>query len=129
MDKSWPSIEQFLEALSYETHQPACDYFALASHLQSLGEQLIHVSDEHRSELIAAFHNCAGKFPYPDDCDLGALILESAGDQAQAAEHRKWLYQEAFFRAKWCTDSAGAGGETLARLVHLKRVDEKLHME
>lgn len=129
MKKSWPSVESSLDALSYETHQSAWDYLALANHLQSMGKQLIRASAEHRKELIAAFHDCAGKLPYPDDCDIGALILESAGDEAQDAEHRKWLYQEAYFRAKWCASSGSAGGETLARLTHLKRVDEKLHQE
>ena len=129
MKKSWPSVECSLEALSFDRHQQAWDYLALASNLQSMGKQLVSASAGHRNELIAAFHNCAGKLPYPDDCDIGALILESAGDETPDAEHRKWLYQEAYFRATWCASSGSAGGETLARLKHLKRVDEKLHKE
>jgi hypothetical protein len=126
MKKTWPSIDSSLDALSRETNQQPWDFVALASHLQSLAQLLVRAHPEQRRELIARFHDGAGKIPYPDDADIGALFLEDAGDKAQDSEQKKFLYQEAYFRASWCADSGTSGGECLARSKHLDRVNDKL---
>jgi hypothetical protein len=80
--------------------------------------------DQHR-ELIAQFHDCAGKLPYVDDCDFGALVLESAAEAVTDGELREFLLSEARFRAMWCVQAATAGGEAIARSAHLRRLDER----
>ncbi len=80
--------------------------------------------DQHR-ELVAQFHDCAGKLPYVDDCDYGALVLESASEAVTDGDLRVLLLSEARFRAMWCVQAATAGGEALARAVHLRRLDER----
>src|SRR3990172_4317193 len=103
---------------------PQC--FLTPNVFQSLAQLLVRAHPEQRRELIAKFHDCAGKIPYPDDADIGALFLEDAGDKAQDSEQKKFLYQEAYFRASWCADSGTSGGECLARSKHLDRVNDKL---
>ena len=94
--------------------------------LQSAGSFLVRSAPEHRQELIARFHDCAGRLHYPDDADIGALILEAAADEAEELNLKRWLYQEARFRAHWCASSGTSGGECLARAKHLERIDAKL---
>lgn len=126
MTKQWPSLDTALDALSPETYQQKWDYSALVECLRSLAGRLVRATAEQRRELIAKFHDCAGKLPYPDDSDIGSLFLESAAERAPDAAHRKWLYEEAFYRAKWCAESGTSGGETLARSRRLERLSDRL---
>lgn len=68
--------------------QQSFDYRQLSAHLESLAGMFTRVSRDQFRELAAQVHNCAGKLPYVDDCDYGALVLESVSDIAATAELR-----------------------------------------
>lgn len=87
---------------------------------------LTRVSRDQFRELAAQVHDCAGKLPYVDDCDYGALVLESVSDTAASAELRLSILTEARFRALWCVQGATAGGEAIALGQHLNRLDDKI---
>jgi hypothetical protein len=114
------------ERLAAETFQQRWDYRALAGHLESLASMFARTSRDQHRELIAQFHNCAGKLPYVDDCDFGALVLESAADATKDEQLCEFLLSEALYRATWCMQAATAGGEAIARSIHLKRLDERI---
>ncbi len=103
----------------------------LATHVEELAWAFPRaISDQHR-EMAAQFHNAAGKLPYVDDCDFGALVLECVADSVFGwseirTELQRWLYTEAAFRARLCAQAATAGGEGIARAQHLRRIEEKL---
>ncbi len=127
MDPAWPSLEISIAELKQETVQLKYDYISLVKHLQNLGEKLVSTSPENRRELIAQFHDCAGKIPYAGDCDVGALVLESIADTIEDHEMQMWLYHEAGFRANWCAESGTSGSECHARSVHFKRIHKKIN--
>jgi len=108
------------------TFQERWNYQQLAGHLQSLASMFIRTSRAQQRELVAQFHDCAGKLPYVEDCDFGALVLEGAAEAATDSELRAYLLTEARFRAIWCVQAATAGGEAIARAVHLRRLEERL---
>jgi len=129
MDKLWPSLETSITELDQEIFQPKYDFLSLVNHLQNLGGKLVSTSPENRRELIAQFHDCAGKIPCDSiaaDCDVGALVLESVADTIEDSDVKWWLYQEALFRAKWCAESGGSGGECYARSKHFKQLNIKI---
>lgn len=102
------------------------DFDILAEHLKRLASMFERTNcDEHR-DLIGQFHDCAGKLPYCHDEDFGALILENTADNAKDKKLSQWLYTEARFRATWCAQGGTSGGETIARYLAVKRLDEKL---
>jgi hypothetical protein len=102
------------------------DCHILGVHLEQLASMFQRTSrDEHR-DLIAQFHNYAGKLPYVLDQDFGALVLEVAADGIDDKDLQAWVLTEARFRATWCAQAGTAGGECLARYQHVKRLDEKL---
>lgn len=74
---------------------------------------------------MAEFHNCAGRLPYFQDCDIGALVLEAAADAANDPELRSFLYDAARLRAIWCAQGATARGEGVARMAHVDRLEGK----
>ena len=119
-------LQQARERLVTQTFQERWDYRALAAHLESLVSVFARTSRDQHRELIAQFHDCAGKLPYVDDCDFGALVLEDAADAVTDSELREFLLSEARFRATWCVQAATAGGEAIARSVHLRRLDERI---
>ena len=118
-------LQQAKERLVADTFQQRWDYRALAGHLESLASMFVRTSRDQHRDLIAQFHDCAGKLPYVDDCDFGALVLEGAAEVVTDEELREFLLTEARFRAMWCVQAATAGGEAIARSVHLRRLDER----
>jgi len=103
----------------------------LATDVEELAWVFPRSKPEQRRELVAQFHKAAGKLPYVEDCDFGALVLECVGDSVFGfgelrRELRTCLYTEAIFRARWCAQAATAGGKGIARAQHLNRLDEKL---
>jgi hypothetical protein len=126
MDNPWPSLECSFYELDQYPFQPKYNYLSLAIHLQNLGGMLVSTSPGKRRELIAKFHDCAGKIPYAADCDIGALVLEDLAETANDSKVKCWLYQESQFRAKWCVESGTSGGECNARSRHLERINKKI---
>ena len=123
-------LQNAKEQLAMATLQERWDYPVLGAHLESLAGMFFRTSKDQRSELIAQFHDCAGKLPYVADCDFGALVLESAADSvADDRELRGFLLSEARYRARWCVQAASAGGEAIARAVHMNRLEAKARNE
>jgi hypothetical protein len=103
----------------------------LATHVEDLAWLFQRLTPAQRREWAAQFHNAAGKLPYVEDCDFGALVLECVADSVFGfgeirSEIQRYLYTEAIFRARECAQAATAGGEGIARAQHLSRLDEKL---
>lgn len=94
--------------------------------LLRLGQLLLRVSAEQVDVSFAEFHNFAGRFPYSQDCDFGALILEYLADTEAAHERTPRLYREALWRARWCATGATSAGEGYARIEHVDRLLDKL---
>jgi len=115
--------------LAKQTFHEQCDYTALASHLERLAEIFARtVRDQHRA-MMSEFHNGAGRLPYFQDRDIGALILEAAADATTGRDLRVFLYTEAQLRATWCAQGATAGGEGIARARHIQELNEKIRNE
>lgn len=122
-DSNLRNAREHLAAMRF---QGSWDYRQLSAHLESLAGMFTRVGGDQFRELAAQVHDCAGKLPYVDDCDYGALVLESVSETAASAELRLWILTEARFRALWCVQGATAGGEAIARGQHLKRLEEKI---
>jgi hypothetical protein len=121
-----PNIGSIKDRLFREKSQQAWNYQEIATHLESLASTFVRTSRAQHAEIIAQFHDSAGKLPYVDDCDFGALVLESAADATAELPLRFFLLSEARFRARWCVQAAGAGGEAIARAVHWTRLNAKV---
>jgi hypothetical protein len=109
------------EALAHVSQQTAL----LAQFASMFGRML---PDQH-DELVAQFHNLAGRLPYVEDSDYGALLLEATADALQDSSLARRLYREAFYRARWCVQAATAGGEMIARSSDLSRIESKFRTQ
>ncbi len=89
----------------------------------SLASMIARLSDnDGMNELIAQFHNHAGKLPYVNNQDIGALVLEMTAQEIKDAVIKKRLLVEANYRAGWCLQAACAPGEAEARKPHVARI-------
>jgi len=96
------------------------------AHLKRHAEIIQHLVDQSRTEsAVAEFHNLAGSLPYWQDSDVGALILESVADNLPDGRLKEFLYRHALYRAQWCASSATAGGEGMARMLHVNQLQRK----
>jgi len=126
MTTTIPEIQDAKAWLTKETFHEKWDYPALVLHLEQLAEIFTRTSQAQHRALISEFHNCAGRLPYFQDRDIGALILEENADSISDNDLRLFLYTEARLRATWCAQGATAGGEGMARVRHVKELDEKI---
>jgi hypothetical protein len=118
MNKNPDILMEMSEALAHEGKD--------ISHLIRFAEIIPHIADTSRIETcVAEFHNQAGRYPYWQDQDIGALILECVADSLADSPLKEYLYKHAQYRAEWCASSATAGGEGLARLGHVRQIEEK----
>jgi hypothetical protein len=51
------------------------DFRALSEDLEKLAVMFQRTSQDQHRDIIAQFHDCAGKLPYAFDQDFGALVL------------------------------------------------------
>lgn len=77
-------------------------------------------------ELVAQFHNHAGHYPFIDDVDFGAMILEITATNVSDLNLKKRLINEAIYRARWCAQAATSGGEGLCRKRHISKLENYL---
>lgn len=112
--------------LAKETIHDRWDYATLVRHLERFAEMLTRTSRDQRRAMMSEFHNCAGRLPYFQDRDIGALILEATADAITDTGLRLFLYTEARLRATWCAQGATAGGEGTARDRHIQELDDKI---
>ena len=122
-------LDQAKEILRSEKFHEQWDYRSLVGHLDRLARMFQRTRRDQHRDLIAQFHDSAGKLPCVLDRDFGALVLEAAACSVEDRELRAWLYTEARFRAVWCSQAGTAGGECIARYKHVMRLGERLHDE
>ena len=115
------SVLTLLAAARRRLHALGAD----TSHLESLASTLDRIAYGERSEVLAQLHDTAGRLPYVDDSDFGALLLESYADEATRLAWAGELLKHASYRAKWCAQAAGSGGEGMARSIDLQRIQAK----
>lgn len=87
--------------------------------LVQLANIVARVSSSDIDDLFAQFHNHAGRFPYVDDEDVGAVILQLTAFKTNDIGLKKRLFKEAVRRAGWCAQCATSGGEGESRKQHL----------
>jgi hypothetical protein len=119
-------LEEAKARLAAIAFQEYWNYRSLATRLESLAGMFSRTRRDQYRELMAQFHNCAGKLPYVNDCDFGALVLENAARATTNDDLRNFLITEARFRAAWCVQAAANPGETMARVSHLTRLESAL---
>jgi hypothetical protein len=68
----------------------------------------------------------ADKLPFPFDRDFLAVCLESVAEQRHDPRQKRFLLECALNRATWCASCATAGGEGLARSIHVHALEAKL---
>jgi hypothetical protein len=56
------------------------------------------------------------------DCDYAAVALQAASSSATSSGIRKAMLDFALARAEWCASCATAGGEGIARSVHVQEL-------
>ena len=122
-------LDRAREKLRNEKFHQQWDCRVLAECLEKDANMFQRTSRDQHRDLIARFHNCAGKLPYVFDWDYGALVLEATAVSIDDISLRVWLLTEARFRATWCAQGGTAGGECIARYQHVKRLDEKLRVD
>ena len=64
--------------------------------------------------------------PMGPDADFGALILEALGDECSDPAQKRRLYAAAQLRAEGYASGATSGGEGMARMIRVHRVEAKL---
>ena len=114
-----------LDQAQRDLEEQGCDI----SSLRRFGEIISQVSPESFEATVAEFHNMAGRYDYWADRDVGAMILEQVADSLASSPRRTALYRHAKYRAEWCTASATAGGEAIARSKHIERLADKINAE
>jgi hypothetical protein len=109
---------------------PYTDEVAIANWLKTLIATLPKqrsISSHQTQEFFAEFHNAAGRLNNSEtDSDYAALLLESAANDPGLASMREDLLRHALWRATWFAQGATAGGEGIARSVHINRIKAKL---
>lgn len=69
------------------------------------------------------FESEAEKLPWRWDRDFGALVLHKRAHEA-SVEVAKFMLSKAVDRARWCATCATSGGEGLARVSHVKELED-----
>lgn len=97
-----------------------CSVKALDSYFRRLkSKRTISVSD------LNDFSRLASDLPYGNDCDYGALLLEAESDR-RCGNDKAILLDAALERARFCASAATSGGEGLARMIHVQRLENKI---
>ena len=94
--------------------------------LAEAAERIRSADETDRATAIGAFHELADQLPGVWDTDYGAALLEANGDGCGAPAVRLALYREARKRAERYAACASSGGEGMARMEDVKRLDEKI---
>lgn len=92
--------------------------------LASMFERLTY--KDGMDDLVAQFHNYAGQYPFINDRDFGALVLEVTATNLEDLSLKKRLIKEAIYRASWCAQAAFTGCEASFRAQHLYRLKDYL---
>lgn len=95
--------------------------------LDEAAKRIRSAQETDREAAIAAFHELADQLPGVWDTDYGSALLEAIGDGCGARDLRLALYREARKRAQHHAACASSGGEGMARMEDVKRLDEKIN--
>src|SRR6267142_4621983 len=116
MNVAAQELSEAKSLLSKGIFQEKWNLTELAKFLEQFANLFLRTSQDQRRSMVAQFHSCAGRFPYVNDSDYGALVLEVVADSAEKSELRTWLYTEARIRAALCASGATGSGEGMARM-------------
>ena len=75
------------------------------------------------SPLFAQLKAESDQLGWFHDCDYAAVALQAAYVQVAVPELRKAMLGFALERARWCASCATAGGEGLARSLHVRELE------
>ena len=109
------------EAIKYFENQNVC-----FKHILDMGSVFSRLEETQWNDAVAKFHNEAGRLDYLPDNDFGALVLESEARRSSSPEINRFLLHHALMRAEWCVQASTAGGELIARGLHVDRISNKL---
>jgi hypothetical protein len=99
------------------------------SPLAARAESLVILPDSEFGQALKAFDDAANEHSYnvpAPDCDYGSLLLEALADGCADPRRRRLLYLGASTRAAIFASYASSGGEGLARMSNVERIDRKL---
>ena len=94
--------------------------------LENCAAQLRDATPAERDALLEKIHAAAEPLPYAADSDFGALLLESAAADCTDRMWKAKLLGAALRRAQACAAAATAGGEGLARMQDVRRIQAEL---
>ncbi|MEO8387129.1 hypothetical protein [Polaromonas sp.] len=95
--------------------------------VDSLVEDILKVSTPPELQaLLQQLDTQASRLDCFRDCDYAAVAVQFAAERALNAATRRRLLEFALARARWFASCATAGGEGLARSVHVRELVELL---
>ena len=97
--------------------------------LAARAEALVRLPDSEFEQALKAFDAAADNRSYyvpALDADYGAILLEALADNCPNLIRKKQLYLGAQARAAIFASYASSGGEGLARMIDVERIESKL---
>jgi len=90
----------------------------------ALVQDIVHLDElALLSPLLARLADESDRIGWFRDCDYAALALQAACSQGASPQLRKTMMVFALGRARWCASCATAGGEGLARSLHVHELE------
>jgi hypothetical protein len=98
--------------------------------LTAWAKLLVGLSDVEFAPALSGWESEADdqryRAPMGIDCDFGSVILEALGDEASGDAQKRRLYEAACRRAQGYASGASSGGEGMARMIRVRRIEQKL---
>jgi hypothetical protein len=97
--------------------------------LAAQAEALVRLPETEFELALRAFDDAADEHSYyvpALDCDYGSLLLEALADSCADPRRKRQLYLGARARAAVFASYATSGGEGLARMMDVERIERKL---
>lgn len=95
----------------------------------ALVQDIVHLDDlALLPPLLARLADESDRIGWFRDCDYAAVALQAAYSQAASPQLRKAMLEFALGRAQWCASCATAGGEGLARSLHVHELEALARM-
>lgn len=92
--------------------------------VDDLVDELILLTDDAAAtHLLDRLGVEADRLPWLHDSDYAATALQTALPRARSESIRRQMLDIALSRASWCASCATAGGEGLARSIHVRELE------